>query len=326
MLELRPLHIADAAALAELLAAAERVDRTEAHLDADDVAHRLADPNVNLREHAIAALVDGELVGYGMLRARRVTGGHYTVRGDGAVHPRWRRRGFGRRILRWLTDRAAVVAAAERPELSGALHVFCHQANPGKLAMLSEAGYTPGPGWLDMQRPLTGPLPDLGVPAGLRIVDYTAALDEPVRLLHNEAFADHWGSPPADRASWRQSYTGTRAFRPELSVVALAGEHVVGYLLGYEWTAVTAATGRREAWLGQAGTAAAWRGRRTATALLGQAMLRAARLGYQQAGLRVHTNNPNRARQLELVAGFAPTHRWISYLHPLSMQYGHRSA
>lgn len=318
---LRPLDIADSPALAELMAAVEHVDNTEMHLDAKDVASRLADPKLDLATQSVAAFAGDQLVGYGVLRAGRELADGYTIRADGAVHPDWRRRGIGRQLLDWLIGRATEVAATECPRRPGLLHVFGHAGNDGKAAVLRATGFEPSTGWLDMQRSLADPIEVAPPPDGLRITGYTAELDDAVRRLHAEVFTGHWGSPPADPASWRQSYTGSRAFRPELSFVVLAGEpgsdEVVSYLLGYEWDAVTAATGLREVWMGQAGTAPRWRDQRCGYALVTHAVSRYAELGYDRAGLRVHTDNPNRVAQLRRLAGFEPTHRWHSHVRRL---------
>jgi hypothetical protein len=41
------------------------------------------------------------------------------------------------------------------------------------------------------------PVPESPVPYGLRLVEFDPTYDEALRLAHNEAFLDHWGSTPS---------------------------------------------------------------------------------------------------------------------------------
>ena len=75
--------------------------------------------------------------------------------------------------------------------------------------------------FLEIARPTDEPVPAVPAPAGLELVPWSADLDEEARLAHVEAFADHWGSEPRSAEEWAQWYTGHRAFRPDLSVLAV---------------------------------------------------------------------------------------------------------
>src|SRR3712207_7188194 len=50
-----------------------------------------------------------------------------------------------------------------------------------------------------------------------------------------------------DASTWRAWFTGTRAFRPDLSVLALVDGEVAGYVLTYVYDADTRATGVEQA-------------------------------------------------------------------------------
>src|SRR2546430_474060 len=106
----------------------------------------------------------------------------------------------------------------------------------------------------------------VSVPRAIRDVD-RVGLEGTV----HQACLQHWGSVERDATIWAQWYTGARAFRPELSFVVLDGVEVAAYLLSYYWAADAEATGVREAWVGQLGTRAPWRGRGLGSALLGTA-------------------------------------------------------
>src|SRR3712207_9439823 len=68
-------------------------------------------------------------------------------------------------------------------------------------------------------------------------------------------------SAERDATTWRAWFTGTRAFRPDLSVLALVDGAVAGYVLTYVYEADTRATGLQQAHLGQLGVLRSARGR-----------------------------------------------------------------
>lgn len=114
--------------------------------------------------------------------------------------------------------------------------------------------------WYEMVRLLDAPADQLPVaqqPAGLRLIDYDEGRSEEVRIAHTAAFRDHFGSTERDPDEWRTLFVGSRAFRPELSLLAVSDDDaaaVAGYLLAYIWDADIRASGRREVYVGQLGT------------------------------------------------------------------------
>jgi ribosomal protein S18 acetylase RimI-like enzyme len=161
------------------------------------------------------------------------------------------------------------------------------------------------------------------VAGAVRLVPFDWAFDEAVRHAHNEAFARHWGSVDRDAVAWQQWFTGSRAFRPELSFVVLdgadepAGPVVAAYLLSYFWAADAEATGIREAWIGQIGTRAPWRGRGLGSALVGRALVAYRDAGYDRAALGVDTENVTGALRLYERHGFTVDVRRVSYVKSL---------
>lgn len=329
----RPATRRDAAALATLLAAAEEVDKTGENYSADDVADDLDDPLLDLDTDTLVAVDPaGQLVAFAEARASAAVGAEYRVRGTATVHPDWRGRGLGRRLLDWQVQRATALRRERCPNRPGVLLVTCFDHRVDQIALLGHAGFTPVRWWYEMQRDLTAPLPDLAVPAGFELVQYTDEHDDLVRRAHNEAFVDHWGSSQREQPEWRQWFTGARAFRPELSFLlfdttgttgttgaAENGERqLAAYLLGYYWEADFVATGKREAYVGQLGTRQAWRQRGLGGALLSQLLRSAAAAGYATSALEVDTENSSRALGLYERLGYAVKSRQITYRRPLS--------
>jgi mycothiol synthase len=315
----RALRSDDAAALALAHAAVEAVDRTGDHFSEQDVRDDLEDESVDLEQDSIAAFAgDGELVAFARLLGSAEVRDIDRIYVDGAVLPAVRGRGLGRRLLAWAEERAPKLHRGRHPDVAGALCVDVHEHNPSKRALVAAAGCEAIRWEHRMTRALGDGLPEVPpTPAGLTLTRYAPDRDDAVRRAHGEAFADHWGAIPPDAQRWSHSYTGMRAFRPDLSRVVLAGDEVVAYLLAYFWEADAAATGVREAFVGQLGVRPPWR-RRGLGGLLLADVLRAARAaGFERSVLTVDAANATGALGLYERAGFAVTDTSVTWTKPL---------
>ena len=315
----RALTAADAAAVTRLLAAAEVVDDTGEHYDESDVTEELEDPGVDLARDTLAAVApDGELVAYGALRASPTVRDVDRIHFDGTVLPAARRRGLGGRLLAWAQERAADLHRERHPEVPGALAVSVPETVPAKEAMVRAAGFEPQRWWYEMRRPLDRPLPPVPpLPAGLRLAPYDRERDEELRRAHVEAFAGHWGSTPPDEQRWGHWYTGASAFQPELSRLVLDGDEIAAYLNAYYWAADEAATGVKDAYIGQIGVRPAWRRRGLGAVLLADALAGFAAAGYGRSSLTVDTGNATGALGLYERAGYAVSQQAVTWSRPV---------
>lgn len=298
-MELRPLTPDDAAALLELRQAAEAVDAGGENYDLADVRHDLADPTLDLAADTRVGVDGHRILGVVQLRV------HGTVaEAEGVVHPAQRRRGHGGALVDWARARAGQQRAT-------VLHLHGPDTDAGLAALCTARSGAPVRHYYDMQRDL-GPSVD-PAPATVEAMSLPPPREE-LRLAHQEAFAEHWGSVPPSPERWAQWYTGSPAFRSGLSFVSRdRGGRLLGYALGYEWVADTAATGVREAWLGQLGVLPAARGAGVGSALLTAFLGTAATLGYGRAGLGVDTANATGALGLYERAGFTVVRRGTTY-------------
>ena len=146
---------------------------------------------------------------------------------------------------------------------------------------------------------------------GISIVPWSVELDERVRLAHNEAFADHWGSEPRTAAEWAQ---GRSMFAPTWSLVAIddATGEVAGYLLSAS-SSRTGSCGYSAGYTDVLGVRRAWRGRRLAGALLSAAMAVYRADGIEYAELGVDTANPSGAHRLYANLGLRRVHSTTMY-------------
>lgn len=302
----RTLTAEDAPALTRFYAAVEAVDDTGEHYSEQDVRDELTDESLDLDRDTLAALTaDGEFVGWAGVSSTVEVRELDRVFADGMVLPAARGRGVGRRLLEWSERRAAELHRERHPDLPGAVCVSVHENIPTKQALVRAAGFEATRWWHTMARDLDGELPPIpDIPPGLQLVPYTPERDEAVRQAHREAFAGHWGSTPPDEQRWAHWYTGAQTFRADVSHLVLDGDEVAAYCLAYFWEADAAATGVRDAYIGQIGVRPAWRQRGLGSLLLAAALRSYAAAGYGRSSLTVDSDNATGALGLYERAGY----------------------
>ena len=307
----RPLQLRDAAALHELMDAVAVADDARERLSAEEVTELLTGPDLDLTSDSLGGFDDpAALRAYALVEVRS---GPDLVRAilHGAVHPDWRFRGIGRAVLSWMEGRGRQRLAASDADLPARLAVMVEESARDQRRLYAAAGFSPVRWYTTMRRGLHAPLPECAPPDDVRVVAYSDDLDEPVRLAHNEAFADHWGSQPMSREAWAHH---DAHFAADWSYVALdrAGE-VAGYLISgrypQDWTALGYTCGFTDL----LGVRRPWRGRGVAAALLTTAMAAYRDAGMAYATLRVDTANPTGAVGLYERLGYEPAYGYVMY-------------
>lgn len=311
----RPLQVADAARWAALLQAVEEADQRNENFDAEDCAEELADPELDLERDTLLVLDGaGQAVAYQVVRPRNGPPLGPRLLVDAAVHPAHRRRGIGTALTDAVHRHADALGAAVLTRLS--------ETGADAIALAERAGMRAVRWWSELTRDLAVPVRPPPLPPGITVAalgpPYDAARwDEPLRLAHNSAFADHWGSAAVGPTAWAHHRTGNRAFRPGCSVAALTREgSVAGYVMSYEGPADTARTGVRDLYIGTVGTLPVHRGRGIAGALMADVLQRAIDQGYATASLTVDAANPTGALGVYDRAGFGLHRREVTYLRP----------
>lgn len=229
----------------------------------------------------------------------------------GAVDPPWRRRGIGTMLMTWAVARAEDQLRSSGRDLPCSIRSTAFDFQHGALALLDASGLVATRWGEEMVRPLTGPMPDVVLPPGVRVVAWPTARSDEIRTVKNLAFADHWGSTPTSVEQWRQTTEGPGA-RLDLSFVAVHDDVIIGHCLCKRFPDDDAVTGGAGAWIDNLGTLREWRGRGVASALIAAALTAFTADGLDHARLGVDTDNPTGAARLYRALGFQTAHRQIT--------------
>ncbi|MCA2229058.1 GNAT family N-acetyltransferase [Nonomuraea aurantiaca] len=305
----------DAGSLAELGAAIGAADGVEERFSVEDVAEHLANPLLDLAEGTLVARDGQRLIAYGYLPVKQVRDGLHAMVLHGGVHPDFRGRGHGGRVLDWAIGTAPKLHERAYPGKGLELQTGIPQADTAAAALLEGKGFAAVRRFCQMRRDLSGELPQVRVPEGVDFVTYTPEFEEAARRVRNESFRDHWGSASHTAESWRHSITGRRGFRPESSFVARAGGEAVCVVLTRH---VEGATAVRTAWIDIIGTLREWRGKGVAGNLIAHALAAFKEQGYARAGLSVDADNPTGAVGVYTRAGFEIYQRATMYSLPIT--------
>ncbi|MPV37682.1 GNAT family N-acetyltransferase [Georgenia subflava] len=317
----RALTVEDVPLWHDLVRAMEAVDDPSERYTRDDLTDALTDGSwKNPATDSVVGLDEnGVARAFGLVEVR--PGDTRTVRAFcwGGVHPQWRGRGLGREVIRWQEERAREKVREARCGVPAYARTHTEDHLTDARHLLEHAGFVATRWFVDLTRRLDAdhPVPEVTLDGGLRLVPYDAALAEPLRLAHNESFADHWGSEPRAREDWERYTVGGRDFRPAWSFVVLDGDEVAGYTIASAYEQDWAAQGYTEGWTDLLGVRPAWRRRRIAPALLVASMRAFAADGIERAGLGVDTENGSGALALYTRLGYEPERRSIAYVKDL---------
>ena len=216
----RPVTREDAAAINDLLAAAEAVDRTEEHFTVEDVVEELDNPMVEPARDWLVVERDGQARGSVPADATgppTATGS--ASRSTAPCTPATGARGSVRTSSPswWRGPTSTPPNVASLRSITGS----APSANTDLAAIFARQGLVPER-WSFL---MEADLDDAGVgvdeppvPDGYELSTWEGIDHEEMRAAHNVAFVGHYGFTPWSPEMWAQWVSQTRNFRPELSL------------------------------------------------------------------------------------------------------------
>lgn len=290
---LTPAVAADAAAVAELVAALEsslygRQSFSQADLEDEWSVLDL--------ERDVRVVRDGDrILGYGTLRA------HGELwRAEGYVHPGALGRGVGTLLASGLEGLAASRGARK-------VQSSVFEADAAARALLSSLGYRAVRVFREMRIELEAPPPAPAWPGGLRVDAFDPERD--ARAFHaaqQEAFADVWHFVPHDFESWSKRNLVSERFDPALWCVVRAGDGIAA-------GAVSAGDTFGGGFVHLLFTRRPWRRQGVGAALLADAFGRFWERGERSVGIGVDAASDTGAFRLYERAGMAPRLGWVIF-------------
>jgi mycothiol synthase len=296
----------DVAALVALINDADAVDKLERGTTLQQLEYDMSFPTIHPETDCYLAWDGNRLVGYTDLYVRAGdadTGS--TIYCWGVVHPGWRRRGLGQRLLETVYLRATEYATGIE---EGRVSFQCSARNiePDRRALYEGFGMVPVRYFVNLARPLNGDLSPLKVPAGIRLRTFDPERDvETVWRVDNTAFRDHWGHTEGKLEEFLH-WTKMPHLRPELWF--LAEEEATGEVVGLGLNVIDpdwiAQTGRQEGYVDSLAVLREHRKRGLGTALLVQSLHALQRAGMESAHLHADAENLTGAMRLYERVGF----------------------
>lgn len=279
------------------------VDGTGEFYETEDLAEELDEHGFTPETDSWAVWEEDRLIAYGQLRVGLNPDHDGVVRCQltGGVHPDWRGRGIGRELMDRMEARARDLAHARQPGVPARFRASGELEGSSVRRLLSHRGYAVVRYFNDLARPLPGdppPVPDTGE---VTLISPTEEHKDRVRVAHNAAFRDHWGSSELSPERWHD-FWAARSTKHELSSVALspAGE-VLAYVLAGQWVP-------RQLYVTIVGTTPAARGNGLAAACLARTLRLGGETGeFDSVELEVDSDSPTGATRLYERLGFAMT-------------------
>lgn len=271
----------------------------------------LDDPHLDLAADTRLAESEGEIVAWGRIWHRPSTEREARAFVMGAVDPGHRGRGTGSALLAWEIARAEEILRRSSPGLPRFVRAQAYDYQRTATRLYTRHGMVPARYSDELLRDLVT-LPAMPEAPGITITGWDPALSEEARVAQNDAFMDHWGSPPRDRAAWEHDLASFGS-RLDLSFLALERGRVVGVCRNAHFPDDEAVNGRRDGWIFQVSVVRLHRKRGIASALIVASLRAFQAAGMTHSALGVDSENPTGAYHLYTRLGYRPMQRSVVY-------------
>jgi GNAT superfamily N-acetyltransferase len=289
----RPLTMADARAVYEVMAAAQLDDLAMVEIEEADIVGDWSRPSFDVAAQTIGVFDGDRLVAYAEVTS--------ADRGDAAVHPAYRGRGIGTRLARWMQDTARARGSSE-------IGMPVPEGSPGDR-LLAELGYrVRRTSWV-LKLPEGATIVERPLPAGYVVREATRAEYPAAHTVVEDAFLEWSVRERETFEDFEASIMGRPGFEPwNLRVVVDPAGDVVG--VAYVVIAWTEDGRDPEAYISRLAVRRDLRGQGLAQALMVDAFAVAREHGALVSGLS--TDSRTGALGLYEKVGMKVTSVWLS--------------
>ncbi len=313
---------ADYVGVAELLCVANAHDGVDWLPSAETLRNDWTHTDgLELSEDVLVVEVHGAVGAYAE-HSWRVRGGSVFHHLHVAVKPDLRRRGLGRALLGWAEARVARgLAAGQLGAGLGMPHRVSGWADleiPAVLPWATAAGYVVDGYGVTMTRPLALPIPDLALPAGLRLRPVRTEDHRAIWDADTEAFQDHRDPMLRTEADYEGWYS-----QPDLDtglwLVAWDGDEVAGSVMNFVFADENARLGVHRGWVEHVSVRRRWRRRGLGSALIARSLVMLKGLGLDEAALGADAENLTGAVHVYETLGFRRVRTAARYRKPIEV-------
>ncbi len=300
----------DDQAIVDLQNLASTFDRTDRGTSLAQLSEQLKAPDFDPARDMMLVESAGQLVGLQWLDYRHSSDGHvfFTY---GVVHPDWRRRGLGTKMM----SRVHAEALERRKTKEGLAffgsNTFAHES--GRVALLEHFGLEPVRTFCKFSRTTLDDLVEAPALDGITIRNYRPGVDQAATLAAlNEAFQDHWSNSPAPPEHWA-FWTGRSERRFDLWFLAWDGDQIAGACLCELQEAYNQQRGTQSGCVDDVAVRRPWRRRGVGAALILAGLRALQNAGMTSAHLYADADNLTGAVRLYKRLGFVEEWRSFSY-------------
>ena len=208
----RPLTMADARAVYEVMSALQVAETGRADIEEADIVADWQQPSVDVPAVTMGVFDGARLVGY----AEAAKSG----RGDAAVHPDEHGRGIGTALARWMQERSRELGATE-------IGMPVPRGGSGDRLLEALGYHERWTSWV-LQMPEDAVIPARELPDGYEVREARPEEYEDVHRVVDEAFLEWSQRDPEPFEDFEAGILGRRGFEPWQLRVAVGPEGVVG--------------------------------------------------------------------------------------------------
>lgn len=255
---LRPFAWGDLSTLVEIINHSDEIDGLERGTSEKELRAWWTSPGMEPESNAFLAAVDGDTVGYGLVRLRKgdERSGFSKFQCYGIVLPEWRGQGVGTRIFAEC-ERRARRRLDQAPTLTVYLEAYADKRQHDVAELYVKFGLGPVRYFFEMiyDSPEMPAAPDY--PVGYRSRTFVRGRDEKVTWrVMNIAFRDHWGHVDHPLEEWLHWVDGDY-FSPDLVYLGLDPDgEVAGECVCSIYPEENERVGRDQGWADSLGGAA----------------------------------------------------------------------